>query len=272
MQRKTLTAADHTWVVCAYRDSPYLEECIQSLLHQTVKSRIRIATSTPSGLISTIAAKYGLQVFVNNGKAGISGDWNFALRTAETELVTIAHQDDVYETVYTEEMLKRMNRCGKPILYFTNYGEIRNGERETKNRLLRIKRVLLMPNRLFPGLKFARRASLAFGNAICCPSITYLKSVVGSDPFSDRFRSNLDWELSEKLSREKGQFVYHPRILMYHRIHGESTTTEIIGDHQRTAEDFEMMKKFWPERIAGWLSSRYSKSEESNKVQETEKR
>lgn len=266
MGKNEFGAADHTWVICAYRESPYLEECIRSLLNQKVKSRIQIATSTPCEYISSLAEKYGLPMLVNTGKAGISGDWNFALRTGETELLTIAHQDDIYEPDYTGEMLRRINRAGKPILYFTNYGELRNGEKVTKDRLLKVKRILMIPTRVFPGRKTARRASLAFGNAICCPSVTYLKAVIGDDPFRDQFKSNLDWELTEKLSREKGQFVYCPEIQMYHRIHEESTTTEIIGDHLRTQEDYEMMRKFWPDRIAKRLSKAYAASEESNKT------
>ena len=266
MKRNAYRAEDHTWVVCAYRESPYLEECIRSLMNQTVQSRIRIATSTPNTHITETAEKYGLEISVNQGKAGISGDWNHALAMAETELATIAHQDDVYAPDYTEEMLRRMNRTTAPILYCTNYGELRNGEKVTKNRLLTIKRLLMIPTRLFPGIKAARRLSLGFGNAICCPSITYLRSVIGKDPFDDRYRSNLDWELTEKLSRRKGRFVYNPKILMYHRIHGESTTTEIIGDSLRTKEDYEMMKKFWPERIARRLSKAYAASEKSNRV------
>ena len=39
---------EHTFVVCAYGESPYLEKCIDSLEKQTVKSRILIATSTPN--------------------------------------------------------------------------------------------------------------------------------------------------------------------------------------------------------------------------------
>ena len=266
MNHQTYRPDDHTWVVCAYRESPYLEECIQSLRDQTVKSRILVVTATPCEYISRLAEKNGLEIHINTGKAGISGDWNFALRTAQTELITIAHQDDVYDPAYTEEMLRRMNRCREPILYFTNYGELRNSNRVTKNRLLRIKRMLMIPTRLFPGVRAARRASLAFGNAICCPSVTYRKTTVGEDPFSDHFRSNLDWELTEKLSHAKGQFAYNPRILMYHRIHEESTTSELIGDHQRTREDYEMMRKFWPERIAKRLSSAYAASEKSNRV------
>ena len=37
----------HTFVICAYGESPYLEACIRSLLSQTEKSRILCATSTP---------------------------------------------------------------------------------------------------------------------------------------------------------------------------------------------------------------------------------
>lgn len=266
MNHQTYRPEDHTWVVCAFRESPYLEECIRSLMDQTVKSRVLVVTATPCGYISALAEKYGLEVYVNTGKAGISGDWNFALRTGQTELITIAHQDDIYDPAYTEEMLRRVSRCREPLLYFTNYGELRNGSKVTKNRLLRIKRLLMIPTRLFPGIRAARRASLAFGNAVCCPSVTYRKTIVGEDPFSDHFGSNLDWELTEKLSRGKGQFAYNPRILMYHRIHEESTTSELIGENRRTQEDYEMMRKFWPEWIAKRLSRAYAASEKSNRV------
>ena len=47
---------NHTFAICAYKESPYLEECIQSLMNQTVKSDILIATATPSKYIDDIAA------------------------------------------------------------------------------------------------------------------------------------------------------------------------------------------------------------------------
>ena len=85
-------------------------------------------------------------------------------------------------------------------------------------------------------------------------------------PFEDHFRSDLDWEMDEKLSKRKGSFLFNPKILMYHRIHEESATTEIIGDHQRTVEDYEMMKKFWPDWIAKRLSKVYAGAEKSNEI------
>ncbi len=262
------TAGDHTWIVCAFRESPYLEECIRSLENQTVKSTVQIATSTPCDYITDIAQRHGCEVFVNRGETGIGGDWNFALSTGKTELLTIAHQDDVYEPAYTEEMLRRVSRASDPILYFTNYAELRNGQKVEKNRLLTIKRLLLLPLRLFPRRKWARRLSLAFGNPICCPSVTYRASIMEHEHFGKTFKSNLDWEMSEKLSRRKGTFVYGPKVGMCHRIHEASTTSSLIGDHLRGAEDYEMMRKFWPDAIAKKLSRYYGRSEESNRVEE----
>ena len=62
---------NHTFAICAYKESPYLEECITSLMEQTVKSEIFIATSTPNKYIDDIAAKYNLKVYVNEGELSL---------------------------------------------------------------------------------------------------------------------------------------------------------------------------------------------------------
>ena len=38
----------HTFVVLAYKESEYLEDCIKSTLNQKYKSDVVIATSTPN--------------------------------------------------------------------------------------------------------------------------------------------------------------------------------------------------------------------------------
>ncbi len=260
------SASDHTWLICAYQESSYLEDCIRSIKAQTIRSAVYITTSTPNALILSLAKKYDTEVLINPERSCIGRDWDFALQAGETELLTIAHQDDMYEPCYTEEVLRLFNKTKNPIIYYTNYGEIRNGNRIIRNRLLTTKRMLSLPTRLFPGVKRARRLSLAFGNSVCCPSITYRKSIMQDYSFGTHFKSNMDWELLEKLSRLEGRFIYNPRICMYHRIHEESTTSKLIGDNLRTKEDYEMLKKFWPEKIAGKLSKHYVAAEKSNEV------
>lgn len=262
----SFTEKDHTFVICAYKESRYLEECILSLLAQTVRTKIIMATSTPNSHITGLAEKFALQVFVNHGETGIAGDWNFALSCAETSLVTIAHQDDIYEPCYAELMLKAMNRAKDPILFSSAYGEIRDGKKVFENKLLKIKKVLVMPMRLAPNSVFARRMSLAFGDSISCPTVTYLRDIITAYPFTAGLRAALDWQEWEKLSRLPGAFVYCPEALMCHRIHEESETSHIIGENSRQGENLELFRRFWPKPIARLINNLYSESEKSNKV------
>lgn len=262
------TNADHTYALCAYKTSEYLEECVKSLLSQTVKSKVYIATSTPNEHINEVAKKYDIPVFVNEGEKGIGGDWNFAYDKADTALVTIAHQDDIYEPSYTEQMLKFVNCSKEPIIYFCDYGELRNSKKVYKNTNLKIKRTMLLPLRIkaFRTSRLVRRRILSFGCPICCPAVTFIKERVGKTPFTNDYLSDIDWQQWEIQSRKKGSFVYNKAPLMCHRIHEDSATTEIIGDSKRSKEDFDMFCKFWPRPIAKMIAKIYSTSEKSNDI------
>ena len=262
--------ANHTFAVCAYKESKFLEECVLSLLSQTVKTNIIMATSTPNEYIEAIAKKYEIPLYINTGEKGIGGDWNFAYSKTQTPLVTIAHQDDIYEPLYTEKMLDCINMAKNPIIYFSGYAELRNGEKIFDNSLLRVKKLTLSPLKIkaFWKSKFVRRRILSLGCPICCPAVTFVKEKVGENPFTNDYLSDVDWQQWEIQSRKKGSFVYNSRPLMCHRIHEESATTEIIGDNRRKKEDFEMFSKFWPAFIARKLTQTYSKSEFSNQIKE----
>ncbi len=261
-------AENHTFALCAYKESEYLEECIKSLMAQTVKSNIFIATSTPNEHINSLAEKYGLKVLINTGKKGIGGDWNFAYDSADTDLVTIAHQDDIYEPDYLKEALYNLNRAKNPIMYFCAYAELREGEKVYGNKNLKIKRLMLSPLKIkaFWSSKFVRRRILSFGCPICCPSVTMVKERFGNEPFKHDYLSDVDWQQWEIQSRKKGSFVYSNKPLMCHRIHGDSATTEIIGDNKRTKEDYQMFLKFWHKPFAKFLLKFYAGSQDSNEI------
>lgn len=259
---------EHAFAVCAYGESIYLEECIKSLLEQSVKSNIIIATATPNEHIYGIADKYGIPVYINMGETGITRDWNYAYNMVSEPYVTIAHQDDVYHKDYTKMALSYLKKSKNPIIYFTDYGEIRNEKIVTANKLLRIKRIMLLPLRIsfFWKSRFIRRRILSLGSPICCPSVLFVKDNCPEQVFSHGFRADEDWEAWEMLSRRKGSFVYNKNILTYHRIHEESETSKILGDNARHKEDYVMYCKFWPKFIAKILTGLYGNSEKSNKL------
>lgn len=259
---------DHTFVICAYGESPYLEECIQSLRQQSVRSRILMATSTPSRFLEGMSEKYGIRLLVNQGESGIAGDWNFAYAAAGTPLVTLAHQDDRYLKDYVKEILESINEAKEPLIAFSDYYERRNGETVKNNQLLMVKRFLLFPLRfrIFWYRRWVRRRILSLGSPICCPSVTMVKTRLPSPLFENNMKSNIDWQAWEKVSRLRGSFVYVPEALMEHRIHPDSTTSEVVGDNQRREEDLMMYRKFWPEWMARLLEHFYQNSEKSNEI------
>ena len=258
----------HTFVVCAYKESQYLEECIQSVLNQNVKSKVIISTGTPNSYIKEIAEKYKLQLFVNPNPSSLASDWNFAMSCAETELITLAHQDDVYEKGYSENIWKAYNKSKNPIILFSDYAELRDGKIVLKNKLLTVKRIMLSPLKL-SGLwnsRFVRRRILSFGSAICCPAVTLVKSMVPEGLFEDNMKSNIDWQAWERLSKNKGAFVYVSIPLMEHRIHEQSTTSHLLKDSARRAEDLTVFRKFWPRPVALLIEHVYQKGEKSNQL------
>lgn len=256
----------HTFAICAYKESPYLEECIKSLLSQTVKSKIIMITSTPNDMIKRLADQYGITLYVNDGDSGITQDWNYALSKVTTSYATIAHQDDIYEKEYVESVIGMMEREKVPLIGFTDYYEIRNEKKVYDVPMLKIKRFMLLPLKLrtFYKSRFVRRRVLSMGDPICCPSVCFCLENVERPIFNNKYRSCEDWEAWEMLSVKKGSFVYVSKPLMAHRIHEESATTEIIHDNARVQENYEMYCKFWPAWIAGIINHFYTKSEKSN--------
>lgn len=257
---------DHTFVICAWGENIFLEKCILSLKSQTIHSQVLMATSTPNNLIKKMAEKYKIPLFINKHPGGIAGDWNFACSICKTRLVTLAHQDDIYEPWYGETILHSVEGRRRPLIVFTDYGELRNEKRITDNRLLRVKRILLFPLKCkwAQGNRWIRRRILSWGSAISCPTVTYVKENLPENIFQEGYRSDLDWQAWERLSRLKGEFIYCSKICMYHRIHEDSATSSIIADHGRSREDFEMFCRFWPVPVAKIIAGWYRSGEKSN--------
>ena len=116
----------HTFVVCAYKESPYLENCLKSLKNQTVKSSIIMTTSTPNVFIKSLAEKYEVPLWIREGKSDIRDDWNFAYNKANSKYVTIAHQDDVYHEDYVKCLLDKVSNHQNGLMYFSDYLPIKN--------------------------------------------------------------------------------------------------------------------------------------------------
>lgn len=257
----------HTFSVLAYQKSPYLEECVQSVLNQSYPSKVILVTTTDNSFIRKIAKKYQLDVIVGK-HTNIGGDFDFAVHAGKTPLVTVAHQDDVYDNNYAKTVVEEYQKNPNASIIFTDYYEIRNQKTVVRNINLMIKRILLFPLRIkkLGNYQFFRRWILRFGNSICCPAVTFVKENVPDQIFTSSYLCNIDWYAWEKLSWLKKSFLYCKKPLMGHRISDSSTTTDIIRQGIRTKEDYEIYCKFWPKWFAKIICRFYKNSEKSNRM------
>lgn len=243
---------NHTFAVCAYKESPYLDECVRSLVEQTVKTKIAIYTSTPNNYIKDIAKKYGVPVYVNpDGGKGIQADWNFAYNSANTRYVTVAHQDDVYDKDYVKALLRSVGRYDDWSIFYVDYTPIKDGDCSKRDVNSRIRRFLRWPvkNKDKADRKWRKKLSLCLGNTIVCPLVTYNKDRLGDDVFTSEYDFNLDWDTFYKLACQPGRFLYVDKVLGHYRVHDGATSKEFIETHKRVDEDISMFEKFWPRRF-----------------------
>ena len=257
---------NHTFAICAYKESPYLEECIRSILDQSEKTNVILSTSTDNSFIRGLAEKYNLPLYINPGKGDIQDNWNFAFSQTQTQFVTIAHQDDYYHPDYAKYVLRAIRTRKNIIFLHTHYFDVVDGVIQKSNMNRRIKTFLNFPLRFrfFAGNRFFRRLALSFGNTICCPSVTYNRQAVDEPPFHSDLSMAMDWELFYDMSQKKGTCVFVKNPLTFKRLHEASGTNEMIQNGARYQDDIYMFSRLWPRPVALCIAKFYKKSYDVN--------
>ena len=260
--------SDHTFIILAHKESLYLEECIQSLLGQTISSEILLSTSTPSDFLENISAKYNIPLIINGEQRGIAADWSFAYNRSGTKYVTLAHQDDMYCPQYTEIVLASAAMNSRNLIIFTDYCEMINGNLRPFNILPIVKRLIIL---FFFSCKSSISSSrwiklmLSFGNPVCCPSIMYNSHNIGPFEFNRCFTMNLDWEAALRLAQMKGDFIYVDKKLTIRRIHKESESANALDTNARAYEDRILFSILWPKLVSKLLLKTYSRCYKYNR-------
>ena len=254
----------HVFIVPAYGHSAHLRDCLTSLRQQTRPSPVIISTSTPHEGLESLAAEFGARLVVHSPNAGIGHDWNMALRSADAQWATLAHQDDIYLPHFAEDTLALLAGTPDASLVMTGYGEWAGEQVRTLTPMLAVKRLLqelAFGGRSVIRARNAKRRLLRFGCPIPCPSVT-LRSEPQALQFREDLRLNLDWDAWLRLADQPGAFARVKRVSMLHRIHTGSETSSGIRTGARAREDRLMFSKLWPAPIAALLARAYALSYE----------
>lgn len=248
----------HTFVIMGYQESEYLEECYQALKKQTVKSKIIMTSSTPNVFQKSFANKHKIPFLINPNRIGFAQDLNFAYAQADTDYVTMVHQDDILLPEYAENCINAANRFNDTLIVFTDYAEYIKGEMKIDSLNIKIKHLILSSHYFFKKnlkSKFFKRSLLSFGNPISCPSIFYVKKNIGNFKFLDEYKVSPEWEALIRLAKMNGRFIYVNKLLHAYRMHGGQITSIGLADRKR--EDELVFNLLWPKPIAKILIKFY---------------
>ncbi len=253
---------NHTFAILAYKESPFIEECILSLKSQNYSSEIFISTSTPSSFLSALSKKYKIPLLINNNKIDIASDWSFAYKKCKTKYLTLCHQDDLYFPEYTRACVDSMEKNINSLIGFTNYYEIDDNKKMFVSANILVKRIIIKIFFQSPGIfnKTIKKMFLSFGNPICCPSVIFNKELIGDFIFPGNFSMNLDWAAWIILAERNGGFVYNREKLIARRIHIDAESAKGIVNNKRFIEDNQIFYNLWPKPFSLILSSLYSLS------------
>lgn len=251
----------HQFVVLAFGDSPYLAACLASVCTQQAGSRVIVTTSSPSAHIEDVARSYGVEVHTAEQQRGIAADWNFGLSRANADLVTLAHQDDLYYPDFAGQTCGLFQAAPNASICFTDYDEIDDtGRSLPTGRVLHVKRVLrsfAVGKREVVESQSRKRRLLAFGSVIPCPSVTFNRIAEPDFRFSGNYQINLDWDAWWRLHVLDHPFILSRRILMGHRLHRDAETTRGKRDGRRRQEDQQMFRRIWFAPFARALAAVY---------------
>ncbi len=232
----------HTFVILAFNESDDLEECIKSILKQSVKSNVILATSTPNNYILDLASKYSLGVKINENESNKGDDYNFSINSYDSPLLTIAHQDDIYDRNYTKSILKCFKKNNDVTIIFTDNYIIDHDKKINRNKELKRKRFFLLPLKysFFQNKKFFKLRVLKKENCICTSSITFVKKNINKDIFPTNLKYHNDWKGLIDLACEKTKFVYLKERVVGYRIDSKEECWE------RQQEEIEIRKELYP--------------------------
>jgi GT2 family glycosyltransferase len=237
-----------TLAVPYYSGFALFRHTLRSLAAQTYPAcRVLVCDDSPAGLsegeraeiASIVGIAYPLRIVRNEQNLGMARTWNRCLDEADTDLVTIVHNDDELADDYAFQMAALASQhpdatavfCGASIIGEAGQGKFSFPDLYKQVLIPRHERVLeLSGDRALH--------SLMRGNYIFCPTLCYRRSRLGSMRFDPRYRMVLDMDLTTRIVLAGQRLVGVPKQALYrYRRHDDNATQHLTKELTRFTEE-----------------------------------
>ena len=166
-----------------------------------------------------------------------------------SELITIAHQDDIYDRNYTKEILNKYKKNKDATIIFTDNYEINNDRKVVKSKKLFREKYYLYPlkHKFFQDKKYFKLRSVKKEKFICTSSITFIKKNNKEKIFPENLLYDNDWQGLIDLAKEKTKFVFLNKKLVGYRVSNKKICQKKIEEDKEILSS--LYSKWYYEKV-----------------------
>jgi glycosyltransferase involved in cell wall biosynthesis len=246
-----------TFAIPFYSGMRYLPRALDSVRAQTDPNwRALVCDDGDTDGVEALVRGYGderIRYFKNARNLGMAGNWNRCLELADSDLVTLLHDDDQLLPTYCALMRAAAASAPAAAAFFCRARVIDSTSApkfsfpDAYKRLINpaLRRASLTGE---PGLR-----ALLRGNFITCPTLCYRRSSLGEIRFDARWKFVLDLDLTVRLIVDGKELIGLPEVAYLYRRHDANATVGYTRTLFRFREESEMYDQLHEIAVArGW--------------------
>jgi len=179
--------------VPTFNGARFLADTLESLRSQT--SRLLVVDDASTDDTVAVARRCGVAVVEHRERAGLTGNWNRALRLVDSEHFVLAHQDDVYEPSFVATMEALIESRPRAFAAHCRVRYIDERGRLASPAAARYKETFWPQQEPYEREPLAELRALQRGNYIIAPSAIYRSAAVRElGEFDESYQFVPDWD------------------------------------------------------------------------------
>ncbi len=248
-----------TFAIPFYSGIHYLPRAIESVLAQSDSSwRALVCDDGSVEGTEELVRSYGdsrIAYFKNPRNLGMAGNWNRCLELAESDLITLLHEDDELEPSYCATLRSAAARHPNAVAFYCGAHVIGDDGRPTFSFPDFIKYNFINPSPskeiVLDGEEGVR--ALLKGDFIMAPTLCFRRSRLGGERFHEALKFVLDIQLTTDLLFRGEQIVGLPDMCYRYRRHDNNATSQYTQTLLRFHEESDFYDRILPRvRERGW--------------------
>jgi glycosyltransferase involved in cell wall biosynthesis len=234
--------------VPAYGESPYLEECLESIKTHTDETVLCTVLDdcSPNANIRSSVEKFGNRFsYVRNDRnLGLARNFQKAFDLSESTYTLIVGSDDVLLPGYVDQLKEAAQKFPTACLFQPQVSVIDENS-QTFNAFPDLIKKFINPGKRnlkeYEASVILRR--LLIGDFFYFPSIAWKAEVVRSYQLNPHLKTAVDLDLIARLAMENHTFVIGGQTVFSYRRHSKSVSMELGMSYERSKEEIEVHRQ-----------------------------